>query len=98
MSVIACSGRSFSPWQLTCTPARGRQPALREVSMKHEWKTAVNDGRSRVAPAWVRRYRFGAVIVAIAALAVLFAGHNRVRAAGPTVLDPNLAVRAVVTG
>jgi len=66
--------------------------------MRHELKTSVQEGRFRVAPAWRRRYRFGGVIAVIASLAVMFAGHDKVRAVGPGVLDPNLAVSTVVTG
>jgi glucose/arabinose dehydrogenase len=43
-------------------------------------------------------WKRGGVIVAIASLVVIYTGYNGVRAAGPTMLDPNLTVHTVVSG
>jgi len=66
--------------------------------MRHESKMYVREERLRVALSRVRRYRLGGVIAASVWLAIMFTGHNHVRAVGPAVLDPNLAVNTVVTG
>src|SRR2546426_12832865 len=47
---------------------------------------------------WKRSFLIGGAIAAGIPLATFFNSNSNVRAAGPAVLDPNLAVRTVVSG